>query len=166
MNQIKITDRLCWSVTLIDFRSLFGRIQTHFPRMAWYKCRSVFDMARIINFGLIAPDLTITKSGQAKTKFKDYAIYISFQLYVVLCIFFAFYTDSILISGSRALDIGITVPYKIGLIAVFIGKFILFARRHEMWKIYLLLNRCDKEVRKCHGTNENPIKAPQFEHFL
>lgn len=130
--------------------------------MAWYKCRSIFDIAKIANFFLIIPNMTITKSGQAKTKLKDYAICILFQLYAVLCIFFAFHQDLVMLSGSRVLDIGITVPYKIGSISVLIGKFIIFARRQELWKIYLLLRRCDQEVLK----GQEKLTDANFNDFL
>lgn len=116
------------------------------------------------------PDLTISRSIEAKFRPFDLIKFLCFQSVGCFVLFYCLLNKvKYLNTGSVILDNGVNWLTWISFVIQVLGKLSLFLKKFKVWEIILLLNRCDELVSvlwtKKRSTN-TPISDAEHLHTL
>lgn len=108
------------------------------------------------------PDLTISRSTQAKFTPIDLIKFLCFQSVGCFVLFYCLLNKvKYLNTGSMLLDNGVNWLIWISFFIQVLGKLSLFLEKFKVWEIVLLLNRCDELVSGI-WTKQYLINIPNF----
>jgi hypothetical protein len=112
--------------------------------MAFFKCSSIYDVTNVLKWGFWIPDGTLNPDSSVCTRAKDIIFLVLFELlYIILLIFVHFNDRHFFESSSKMLNGGLNTTFKLGFIALFVSRLVLFGYRYKFWEVVKSLESCD-----------------------